>query len=140
MDAIVMLRDDHKEVERSFKKLEKGDLGVVPGICEALTLHAQLEEQVFYPAVRAEVPDVRDDIGEAFEEHGLVKILVEELGELSPDDDAYRAKATVLMELVRHHVEEEEGELFPVVREALGRRRLQELAEEMTQARRQLAA
>ncbi|MDO8308664.1 MAG: hemerythrin domain-containing protein [Actinomycetota bacterium] len=126
-----MLRDDHKSVERMFKAVEKGDLSVVPEICEALTVHATIEELVFYPAVRAEGGDAKEDIGEAVEEHHLVKILIEELGQLPSEDEAYKSKATVLMELVRHHVKEEEDELFPKVRSELGRNRLLELGDEM---------
>lgn len=140
MDAIVMLREDHKKVERMFKAFEKGDLTVVPQICEALTVHATLEETVFYPAVRAEGGDAREDIGEAVEEHHIVTILIEEIGLLSPDDEAYTSKTTVLMELVRHHVTEEEDELFPKVRSELGRNRLVELGEEMLQLRATLMA
>jgi hemerythrin superfamily protein len=131
MDAIVKLREDHKAVEALFKKLEKDDLSVVPDICAALTQHAYLEEQVFYPAVRREVDDTLDEVLEAVEEHHVVKVLIGELEDLTPTDDAYKAKATVLMEMVRHHVEEEEGEMFPQVREALGRKRLQEIGSEM---------
>lgn len=131
MDAIVMLRNDHKTVESLFKKLDKDDVSVVPEICAALTQHAYIEEQVFYPAVRAEVEDELDDVLEAVEEHHLVKVLVAELESLTPSDETYKAKATVLAELVRHHVEEEEGEMFPRVREALGRRRLTEIGAEM---------
>jgi len=131
MDAIVKLREDHKRVESLFKKLEKDDLTVVPEICSALTLHAQIEERIFYPAVRAEVEDTLDDVLEAEEEHHVVKVLVSELESLDPSDETYKAKATVLMELVRHHVEEEEGEMFPEVRHALGRKRLAEIGEEM---------
>lgn len=135
MDAIVMLREDHKNVERLFKRMEKDDLTVVPEICEELTLHAHLEETVFYPAVRAEMEDVSDDIGESVEEHHVMKVLIGELEGMSPDNSAYKAKATVLMELVRHHVEEEETELFPEVRSQLGRSRLQELGERMAAER-----
>jgi hemerythrin superfamily protein len=131
MDAIVMLREDHKEVEALFKKLEKDDLTVVPDICAALTQHAFIEEQVFYPAVRREVDDTLDEVLEAIEEHHVVKMLIGELEGLSPSDGTYKAKATVLMEMVRHHVEEEEGEMFPQVRDALGRKRLQEIGSEM---------
>jgi len=135
MDAIVMLKEDHRSVEKLFKAFEKDDLSVVPDICEALTVHAHIEETVFYPAVRGEVADTSDDVGEAVEEHHVVKILVGELEDMSPDDEAYKAKATVLMELVRHHVEEEEDELFPEVRSALGRNRLRELGEQMEEVR-----
>jgi len=131
MDAIVMLKDDHKKVEKLFKALEKDDLSVVPKICEALTLHAAVEESVFYPAVNKETEDEEDDIAEAYEEHHLVKILIAELQETDPEDIAYKAKATVLMELVRHHVEEEEGAMFPEVRSQLGRKRLQEIGVDM---------
>jgi hemerythrin superfamily protein len=134
MDAIVKLREDHAAVEKLFKALDKGDLSVVPEICEALTLHAAIEEEVFYPTVRAELEQAGEEILEAVEEHHLVKVLIAELGELTPDDEAYRAKAVVLSELVRHHVEEEEGELFPQVREALGRKRLVEIGEQMIAA------
>jgi hemerythrin superfamily protein len=140
VDAIVMLKEDHKQVEQLFKKLEKGDLSVVPAICDALALHAQLEELLFYPEVRAEVQEVADDVDEAVEEHHVVKLLVGELQEMSDVDEAYKAKATVLMELVRHHVEEEEGEMFPEVRSALGRKRLQEIGEEMAAAKDRVAA
>lgn len=138
MDAIVMLREDHKQVEQMFKLLDDDDLSVVPDICAALTVHAQIEEEIFYPAVRAEVEDVQEDIGEAVQEHHVVKVLIGELEGLTPDDEEYKAKATVLMELVRHHVEEEESELFPEVRSALGRKRLQELGEVMRQRQAEL--
>lgn len=135
MDAIVMLRDDHKTVEQMFKFFEKGDLSVVPEICEALTVHAHIEETVFYPAVRAEGGDAKEDIGEAVEEHHVVRILIQEIEQLPSDDEAYESKATVLMEIVRHHVKEEEDELFPKVRSELGRNRLVELGDEMVQLR-----
>jgi hemerythrin superfamily protein len=135
MDAIVMLRADHKEVEALFKRLEKDDLGVVPDICAALTQHAYIEEQVFYPAVRSDVEGALDDVREAVEEHHLVKTLIGELTVLDPSDETYKAKATVLMELVRHHVEEEEGEMFPEVRSALGRKRLTEIGDQMESAK-----
>lgn len=139
MDAIVMLRDDHRAVEKLFKSFEGGDLSVVPEICDQLELHAEIEEQIFYPQVRAEVQDTDDEVLEAVEEHHVVKVLVAELRELSPDDETYKAKATVLMENVRHHVQEEEGEMFPAVRSALGRKRLQEIGALMDESRTALA-
>ena len=135
MDAIVLLRTQHREVEKLFKAVDKGDLSVVPEICAALEEHARIEEDVFYPAVRAEVPDEASDILESLEEHLIVKRLVSELSGMQPDDETYEAKATVLAENVRHHVREEEDELFPAVRSALGRKRLVELADEMQRDR-----
>lgn len=131
MDAITLLKQQHREVEKLFKTLAKGDTSVVPEICDSLELHAQLEETVFYPAVRDEDSDEEPTVLESYEEHLIVKRLVDELRDLRRDDEAYEAKATVLMEVVRHHVREEEDELFPAVRSALGRKRLTELGDEM---------
>ncbi len=131
MDAVTMLRGEHREVEKLFKKLEKGDLSVVPTICEELTQHTRKEEDVFYPAVREQDEDETDDVLESLEEHHVVKTLIRELGDMSEGDERYEAKATVLMEMVRHHVEEEEQDMFPAVREAMGRKELQALADRM---------
>jgi hemerythrin superfamily protein len=139
MDAIVMLRNDHAAVEKLFKTFEAGDLSVVPRICDELETHAELEEELFYPSVRAEVDEQDDEVLEAVEEHHVVKLLVAELRALDPTDETYRAKATVLMENVRHHIEEEEGEMFPAVRSALGRKRLQEIGARMDEARSAMA-
>lgn len=131
MDAITMLKDDHKRVQRLFRSLEKHDTSVVPEICQELKIHTQLEEAVFYPAVKGEVPDTTEEVAESMEEHHVAKVLIEELESMSDADEQYFAKATVLMEMVRHHIEEEEGEMFPEIRENLGRKRLQEVGQEM---------
>lgn len=126
-----MLKDDHKQVRQMFRTMEKGDLDVVPDICAALRVHTQIEEQVFYPAVRAGVDEAQSDILEALEEHHVAKQLIAELDGMGPSDEAYEAKATVLMENVLHHVEEEESDLFPRVRESLGRNQLREIGADM---------
>lgn len=131
MDAIVLLKQQHREVEKMFKTLARGDTSVVEGVCDALEEHTRLEEDVFYPAVRQEDSEETPIVLESYEEHLIVKRLVAELRALSPEDEAYLAKATVLMESVRHHVREEEDELFPAVRAALGRKRLTELGDRM---------
>ncbi len=143
MDAITMLKDDHKTVEKLFKQFEKlghdGDPAkkreVVDQMIKELAVHAHIEEQIFYPAVRAKQPDEEDLVLEALEEHHIVKWTLSELEGMSPSEERFDAKVTVLMESVRHHVEEEEGEMFPDVRKALGRKRLQELGERMSQAK-----
>lgn len=135
MDAITLLKDDHKQVESLFKAIDKGDTSVVPDVCAALTVHSFLEEKVFYPAVREGAPDTLDMLLESFEEHAIVDSLVEQLEATDEGDETYLAKATVLTELVRHHVGEEEDELFPKVREAMGRKDLQELGERMKEQR-----
>jgi hemerythrin superfamily protein len=129
VDAIVFLKNDHKQVKALFKKLKAHDVSVVPDICAELTVHATIEEKVFYPAIRDCVEAL--DVNEAYEEHHVAKVLIAELEDMTPDDEMYEAKAIVLMEMVEHHVEEEEGELFPDVRKALGRKRLQELGAEL---------
>lgn len=142
-DAITTLRDDHKRVEKLFKefeKLEKNDgtpkqkRAVVGQIIEELSVHASVEEQVFYPAVR-DLEEVGDVVLEGLEEHHIVKWTLDELDGMTGDEERFDAKVKVLMESVRHHVEEEEGEMFPKVREAMGRKALIELCERMEKVR-----
>ncbi|MDP9020107.1 MAG: hemerythrin domain-containing protein [Actinomycetota bacterium] len=139
MDAITLLRNDHKTVERLFKQFEKAEKAgdddtkgsVVDSIIEELSVHAAIEEQEFYPAVRAALPTVEDEVLEGLEEHHIVKWTLSELAGMDPGDERFDPKVTVLIESVRHHVEEEEGELFPQVRQALGRKRLGEIGDAM---------
>jgi len=142
MDAITMLKADHKNVEKLFKTFEKAGDGAakskadtVTRIITELSMHASVEEQVFYPAVRRAVPDTTDTVLESLEEHHVVKWLCSELAEMDPGDERFVAKTTVLIESVRHHVEEEEGELFPKVRQALGRKQLGEIGQLMEKAK-----
>src|SRR5690606_22663079 len=142
MDAITMLKDDHKDVEQLFKRFEKaGDRAymekrdIVDRIIEALSTHAAIEEQVFYPVVRATVDGTEDIALESMEEHHVVKWVLHELETMDPQHERFDAKVTVLIENVRHHVEEEEDELFPKVREALGRNDLADVGEVMENAR-----
>ena len=141
-DAIVLLKDDHKAVEKLFKQFEKAGekayverRGIADKIIEALTVHAYVEEEIFYPAAREAVPETRDHVLESVEEHHVVVWLLSELVGLDPHDETFDAKVTVLTENVRHHVEEEEDEWFPQVRSAMGRKRLQELGQRMLDAR-----
>jgi hemerythrin-like domain-containing protein len=142
VDAIVLLKDDHKTVEKLFKQFEKaGDdakkekRDLVDRIIEELSVHAFIEEQVFYPVARKAVPETEDHVLESLEEHHIVKWVLQELSDLSPDDERFDAKVTVLMENVRHHVEEEEQDWFPEVRKGLGRKKLQELGAELEKAK-----
>jgi hemerythrin superfamily protein len=142
MDAIVLLKDDHKTVEKLFKQFEKaGERAykekqqIVEQIIQELTTHAYIEEEIFYPAARQDVPETSDHVLESVEEHHVVVWMLSELRNLDPKDERYDAKVTVLIENVRHHVEEEEEEWFPQVREAMGRKKLQELGEQMEKAK-----
>jgi hemerythrin superfamily protein len=130
MDAITMLREDHRAVKKLMTRFDKGDDAVVPEILDALDRHALIEEEHFYPTVKQALEE-QDIVLESIEEHHVVHLLIGELRQMTPGDGTYRAKATVLVENVRHHIDEEEGELFPQVRDAMGRKELQELGETM---------
>ena len=141
-DAIVILRDEHKEIRKLFRDFRsQGDNAVktkgkiVDKIIEALTVHTYIENEVMYPEIRKRVPDLEDDILESYEEHHVADVLVVELAALSPDNERFDAKTTVLIENVEHHIEEEEDEWFPKVREALSRKELREIGEEMLRRR-----
>jgi hemerythrin-like domain-containing protein len=142
MDAITLLKQDHKTVEGLFKKFEKAGENahktqedLAAKIIEELSVHAAIEEQVFYPAIREAVPETEDEVLESLEEHHVAKWLLSELSKMSPEEERFRAKTTVLIESVRHHVEEEESELFPAVRKALGRKVLQEIGAALEEAK-----
>ena len=141
-DAIAELKRDHRDVEQLFKRFEKaGDNAyrlkreIVDSLIEELSRHAEVEELVMYPAIRQEVSRAEDDVLEALEEHHSVKVTLQELEHLDPSHERFDAKVTVLIEHVRHHVAEEERELFPKVRKTLGRHRLLELGAELRDAR-----
>ncbi|MER5734896.1 MULTISPECIES: hemerythrin domain-containing protein [unclassified Streptomyces] len=147
MDGIVLLRDDHKTVEKLFKEFERaGDddrarkREIADQVIRELTAHTWIEEQVFYPAAREAAPETTDHILESVEEHHAVVWMLSELDGLDPSDERFDAKMTVLMENVRHHVEEEERDWFPEVRKAMGRNRLLELGDRMEEARKNAPA
>jgi hemerythrin-like domain-containing protein len=141
-DAIVLLKDDHKEIRRLFEQFEKaGDNAektkgkLVDQIIELLTVHTYIENEVMYPRVRELLPDLEDDVLESYEEHHVADVLVMELSTMKPDDERFTAKTTVLIENVRHHIEEEEQEWFPKVREGLGRKNLQAIGAELVRTK-----
>jgi hemerythrin-like domain-containing protein len=141
-DAIVLLKDDHKQIKRLFREFEhageratKTKGSIVARIIEALTVHTYLENEVMYPEVRRLLPEVEDDVLESYEEHHVADVLCLELSMMSPGDERFDAKTTVLIESVEHHIEEEEQEWFPKVREGLGRKRLQEIGARMLEKR-----
>ncbi|MDQ3304722.1 MAG: hemerythrin domain-containing protein [Actinomycetota bacterium] len=142
MDAITLLKNDHKTVEKLFKEFEKTKASapktrrrLVDKMIQELSIHTAIEEQVFYPAVREDVPDTDDTVLEGLEEHHIVKWTLAELKEMDPGHERFEPKVTVLMESVRHHVKEEEGDLFPEVRKALGRKRLGQIGDALEEAK-----
>jgi hemerythrin superfamily protein len=143
MDAITLLRNDHKTVEQLFKRFEKaGDAAyvekrqIVDRIIEELSVHAVIEELVFYPVVRAAVPKTEDITLESLEEHHIVKWVLSELEGMDPRNERFDAKVTVLMENVRHHIQEEQDELFSKVRDSLSRAALNDLGQALVDAKR----
>lgn len=140
MDAITLLKQDHKAVEKLFKQFEKTtqpaqQRRLAQQVIKELSVHAAIEEMVFYPAVRDRVPKAEDTVLESLEEHHIVKWVLSELDDMKPDHERFKAKMTVLMENVRHHVEEEESELFPEVRSVIKRKELGELGDAMEKAK-----
>ena len=128
-DAIVLLKDDHKELRKVFRDFEKaGDQAkatkgkLADKMIELLTVHTYLENEVMYPRVRELLPDLEEDVLESYEEHHVADVLCVELAMMKPGDERFTAKATVLIENVRHHVDEEEQEWFPKVRQGLSRK------------------
>jgi len=125
-DAIELLTADHREVKALFQKYEKlaqdksnaSDWqALAETICDMLTIHATVEEEIFYPAARKAT---QDDglIDEAEVEHAVAKDLIAQIKDMGPQDDLYDAKVKVLSEQIDHHVEEEEGEMFPMARKS----------------------
>ncbi|MET1038521.1 MAG: hemerythrin domain-containing protein [Aeromicrobium sp.] len=141
-DAIVLLKQDHQEILKTFKAFKKagenahktkGDL--VDRMIELLTVHTYIENEVMYPRVRDLLPEVEDDVLESYEEHHVADLLVMELVPMTWKDERFVAKATVLIENVDHHIEEEEQDWFPKVREGLTRTQLREIGAELAAAK-----
>lgn len=137
-DALELIHSDHEEVSALFEQALHDETPsaqrrkATAQILQALTVHAEMEEQLFYPALRkAGGREDRDMVLEAYEEHGVVKDLVAKIEAIEGRDETLKAKLTVLKELVQHHVKEEESEIFGEARERLGDERLQRLGEEM---------
>jgi len=121
-DAIKLLREDHREVKTWFKQYEKLNKEtekeeLARKICAALTVHAKIEEEIFYPALRKSIDD-EELLDEAEVEHASAKQLIAEILSMSPQDHLFDAKVKVLGEYVMHHVQEEEQEMFPEARKS----------------------
>jgi hemerythrin superfamily protein len=116
-DAIALLRADHKKVSDLFDQFEKSrsptkKKSLVDQICQELTVHTQIEEEIFYPAVKAALKD-HELVPEANVEHASVKDLIAQVRGVQPDGEMYDARVKVMSEFVKHHVKEEQTEMFP---------------------------
>jgi len=119
-DVFEMLKSDHRQVQELFTRFEDADKRTRSAIADealtALEVHAALEEELVYPAI-AEVIEDEETVNEAKEEHHVAKLLIKELRKLDAGDEAFATKFKVLGEIVGHHIEEEEGEIFPQAQE-----------------------
>jgi hemerythrin superfamily protein len=136
MNALDLLKQQHEEVNKLFKKFEKLEEGAIAErrelfvmIADRLSAHATIEEQFFYPSIKTDKTE--DIVREAVEEHLGVKRIIADLLEMEPTDENYSAKMKVLMENVEHHVEEEEDELFKMVKKVLDEDQLLALGVQM---------
>jgi hemerythrin-like domain-containing protein len=141
LDAIQLLETEHRRFEEMLKQGEettararKGRRELLAALTAALNAHELMEERVLYPALQAH-PEARDVVLEGYEEHHVADLIVEELHEVATDDEAWAAKFKVLKENIEHHIEEEEGQMFPTARGIFSREELLDLAARMRAVR-----
>ena len=134
MNAIELLKADHKKVDLLFQKVEATEesehKALFEQIREELEIHTHIEETIFYPKIKEE-PELEDLVLEGIEEHHQAKIFLRELSGLAEDSEKFEPKLKVLMEDIKHHVQEEEGEMFPKIEEIFDETVLAELGAEM---------
>jgi len=135
MDALQMLEQDHRKVKILFREAKDANdprkrKEVFDKIDTELEIHTHIEETVFYPAI-----EFKEIVAEALEEHREAKTLLDELEDLEAEDDEFELKLEELIEAVEHHVEEEEGEMFPKIREVFDRTQLEQLGQELESAK-----
>ena len=138
-DPIALLEADHRRLEELLESGEKtgaratgARTELLQVLTQALRVHERIEEEILYPALAPHTA-ARDVVLEGFEEHHVADVLVRELHELAKDHERWGAKFKVLKENIAHHIEEEEGEMFPAARRVLSREQLQALGARMRQ-------
>ena len=139
MDALELLKQDHQKVKELFEKAEEADGKEQEKIFEQikteLETHARIEETVFYPAVQ-EHDELKDMVLESLEEHKQIKTLLREMDNLASDSEKFEPKLKVLMENVEHHAEEEEeGKMFPKLRQIMGKQKLEQIGADLEEAK-----
>jgi hypothetical protein len=123
MNAIELLKTDHRKVKELFDEFEDSEndsekYKIAQQAIEELKIHAVIEEEIFYPAVREAIEDDENIMNEAQEEHHVAKVLIAELDQIKSYDETFEAKFIVLAENIRHHIKEEEGEMLPEAKKA----------------------
>lgn len=136
-NAIEMLREDHRKVQQLFQEFDQSEDAaskrqIAQTAIQELEMHAALEEEIFYPAAMEQL-DEPDLINEAQEEHHVVRLLANELKKLRGNEERFKAKFTVMAESVKHHIQEEEGELFPQIEDKLDTEEVGQRLEERKQ-------
>ena len=123
-DAIALLKSDHRQVEHLFERFEEGDDdeldSLAERVCQFLTIHAQIEEEILYPAAKQAFEEDEEDmdlVNEALVEHGSAKELIAKIEAMTSADESFKATVKVLSEYINHHVKEEEKELFPKLKQ-----------------------
>lgn len=148
MHALDLLIADHNRVRglfAQFRQAHEADdrpamVEVAAKILEDLEVHTTIEEEIFYPSIRDTSEEIGEMVDEGVQEHHVVKVLMEELGDVDVTSDEWAAKVTVLIENVEHHAEEEEQDMFPPLRSRLAADRLEALADQMETRKRELGA
>jgi hemerythrin-like domain-containing protein len=137
MDALKLLKDDHEKVKKMLTEMENTTERAVKTreeslktLKQELELHEAIEEEIFYPALK-EHAEAREIVLEAYEEHGVVDMIMAEIEQTPVDDEKWKAKFTVMKENIQHHIEEEEGEMFKNAREVFDKAALESLGERM---------
>jgi len=141
-DAVALLTSDHDKVKKLFREFEKCDAShqglkhdLAQQICMDLTIHAQIEEEIFYPAFKESIRSQKDEhlYYEALEEHHVVDLVMPEIKSTDSDSEEFAAKAKVLKDLIEHHAEEEEKQMFPKAKKLFGSAELRDLGEQLQQ-------
>jgi hemerythrin superfamily protein len=148
MDALSLLTADHNRVRGLFTRFQAAEeekdtatmMELAAKIIVELEVHTTIEEEIFYPEIKTANEEIKDVVDEGVEEHHVAKTLIEEVQGLTPDDDAWAAKMKVLIESVEHHAEEEEQEMFPEVRKALDKAKLDDMGVRLEARKAQLGA
>ena len=136
MNAIELLKSDHKKVDLLFQKVEATEesehKALFEQIREELEIHTHIEETIFYPKMKEE-PELEDIILEGIEEHHQAKIFLRELSSLTDDSEKFEPKLKVLMEDIKHHVQEEEGQMFPMIEKQFDASVLEQLGAQLAE-------